>query len=132
MKKRILPGSEVPGSSGKKRYSFSKDERLRRRNDFQIVFRQGRRRYSKHFIVITRPNELQFSRLGIAVGKKVGKAVKRNRLKRCLREFYRLHKHVLPASHDLVIIAKQGSAELRYHEIREELTSILLDDNNHA
>ena len=113
----------------KKRFSLKRHERLRRRNDFDLAFRHGSRRHTKNFTIILRPNELQFSRLGVTVGKKVGKAVKRNRVKRYLREFFRLHKHKLPASYDMVIVAKKDAATLAYHDVREELAAMLLGNN---
>jgi ribonuclease P protein component len=118
------------GLGGREQYSFSKDERLRQRLDFQLVLRRGSRRHTEHFIVVLRPNALQCSRLGITVSRKVGNAVKRNRVKRWLREFFRLHKPRLPASHDLVIIAKQGAATLAYADVRRELASVLLKNNS--
>jgi ribonuclease P protein component len=121
---------EGAGSSGGKQYSFSKNERLRRRLDFQLVLRRGSRRHTEHFTVVLRPNALQFSRLGLTVSKKVGSAVKRNRVKRCLREFFRLHKAELPASHDLVIIARQGAASLAYRDVCEELAPVLLKNKS--
>ena len=117
------------GSACKKTFSFGRHERLRRHKDYQLVFRDGSRRHTKNFTIILRPNSLGFSRLGVTVGKKVGNAVKRNRIKRCLREFFRLHKHKLPPSHDLVIIAKRDAATLAYSDVREELAAVLIEDN---
>ncbi len=119
----------APALLYKKRHTFGKHERLRRRKDFELTFRHGSRRHTKNFTIILRPNALQFSRLGVTVGKKVGNAVKRNRVKRCLREFFRLHKHKLPPSHDLVIIAKKDAATLAYHDVREELAAVLIENS---
>jgi ribonuclease P protein component len=118
------------GSVDKKHSSLRKHERLRRHKDFQLALHHGSRRHTKNFTIILRPNALQFSRLGVTVGKKVGNAVKRNRVKRCLREFFRLYKHKLPTSHDLVIIAKKDAATLAYHDVREELAAVLIENNH--
>ncbi|UCG11132.1 MAG: ribonuclease P protein component [Deltaproteobacteria bacterium] len=120
-------GVEITGEG---RFSFKKHERLRRQKDFQLAYRYGIRRHTEHFTIILRPNALQFARLGVTVSKKVGNAVKRNRVKRYLREFFRLHKHRLPPSHDLVIIAKQEAATLAYHNVREELAALLIDNRS--
>jgi ribonuclease P protein component len=117
------------GSVDKEHSSFRKHERLRSHKDFKLALQHGSRRQTKNFTIILRPNALQFSRLGVTVSKKVGNAVKRNRVKRCLREFFRLHKHKLPPSHDLVIIAKKDAATLAYHDIREELAAVLIENN---
>ena len=114
----------------KKRFSFRRHERLRRRKDYELAFRHGSRRHTQNFTIILRPNGLEFSRLGVTVGKKVGNAVKRNRVKRYLREFFRLHKHKLPSSHDLVIIAKKEAATLAYHDVREEIAALLIEQNS--
>jgi len=125
-------GQDPYGSAGsvhKKKFSFRRHERLRRQKDFQLTLRHGSRRQTKNFTIILRPNALEFSRLGVTVSKKVGNAVKRNRVKRCLREFFRLHKHKLPPSHDLVIMAKRDAATLAYREVLEELAAVLIKDN---
>ena len=76
---------------------------------------------TKRFLVLLRPNGSKTTRLGITVTKKIGKAVKRNRIKRHVREFFRLNKHSLPPGCDLVVIARMGAAELDQKGVAGEL-----------
>lgn len=55
------------------------------------------------------PNGLSVNRLGFKVGKKLAKAVKRNRIRRILKESYRLSEERLPSGYDFVLAAKEGS-----------------------
>lgn len=64
-------------------------------------------------------------RLGVVVTKRLGKAVKRNRVKRLLREYFRLYKGFLPFK-DIVIVAKKGASLLTWQQIKEELHKVLL------
>jgi ribonuclease P protein component len=59
------------------------------------------------------------------VTKRFGKAVRRNRVRRILREFFRRHKDRLPPE-DLIIMAKKGASTLDYHQVQEELSRVLL------
>ncbi|MBM4286773.1 MAG: ribonuclease P protein component [Deltaproteobacteria bacterium] len=103
---------------------FSKADRLLHRDEFQRVKRLGVNRYTAHFIVSLAENDEHRPRLGVVTTKRLGKAVRRNRVKRLLREFFRLHKGVLPPQ-DIVIIAKRGAADLTYAQVKAELEVVL-------
>lgn len=104
---------------------FIKADRLRRRRDYLRVQAQGRRLHSRHFGVTLAPAETPAPRLGLVVTRRFGKAARRNRMKRLLREFFRRHKSLLP-SQDLVIMAKKGAEELNYLQVAEELGRLLI------
>ncbi len=105
--------------------SFGKKERVRKRKHYLDIYQRGRRVHSNNFTVILSPNPSGEKRLGVAVGKKVGNAVKRNRIKRLLREFFRLSKDRLPDSKDMVIIAKRDVSSLKYQDVCMELAGLL-------
>jgi ribonuclease P protein component len=86
----------------------------------------GRRFSSKNFILFVQQNENQFHRLGMVVKKEIGPATYRNRIKRYFREFFRLNKHQINGSLDMIILAKKGCALNRYREAEEELRGLLI------
>ncbi len=106
-------------------YAFRKEERICHRSDFLRIFQKGAKYQSVHFRASICPNNLSYRRLGITVGKQVGSAVERNRLKRLIREFFRLNRDTLPGSSDLVIVAREGAAGLSYWQVAEELKGMM-------
>jgi len=106
------------------RLTFRKKERIRKRADFQRISRTGIKIQTPHFRASLCPNGLSHSRLGVTVGKNVGSAVQRNRIKRRVREFFRLNKDSLPGSSDLVVTAREGAASLNFWQVSEELKGL--------
>jgi len=116
----------IPKKRSMQTQSFRKHVRIRKRRDYVTVYQQGVRSNSKHFTIIACKNQVGISRLGITVSKKVGSAVKRNRIKRLVREFFRLHASRLSTSQDFVIIAKKDASLLKYDDVCRELGSHLI------
>jgi ribonuclease P protein component len=121
-RKRDPRGVSAAQPKGAGRSRLGKDLRLRRRHEFLTVQRQGRRRQSPNFVVAYLDQSSPgASRFGFSVSRRVGNAVVRNRVKRRLREFVRLHRRHLPQARDFVVIAKPGAAKLGYAELVAEL-----------
>ncbi len=111
----------VPGS-----YAFPKERRLRARREFLAVQHAGRRVHTTHFVLIVGrgPDGSAPARLGVTVTKKIGTAVRRNRVKRLVREAFRLDPSLLPAGIDLVVLAKEGAPELVLSAVQSEWQSV--------
>ena len=96
-------------SCGISALTWPKRHRLLRRPDFTLCYDGGRRFLSRHFIVIARKREHgEVWRVGFAVSKKVGIAVVRNRVKRVLREFFRINQAQIPPAIDIVVIPRRS------------------------
>jgi ribonuclease P protein component len=87
-----------------RRLSFRKNQHLRKGADFNRVYALRCVARGPHLTVFAAPNQSQALRVGLSVSKKHGNAVLRNRLKRLLREAFRLSRHELPVGLDLVLV----------------------------
>lgn len=103
---------------------FPRSARLLRRGDFLRVQQAGKRVHTAHFIILVSPwqNAAQGSRLGVTVGKRIGCAVRRNRIKRVVREVYRRNRDLFPVDCDVVLVARSGAQDLDYGSVKDELT----------
>lgn len=89
-----------------KQFTFAKHQRLRKKTEFEAVFARRQRAFEGPIGVYVAPNQQHQSRLGISMSRKVGTAPRRNRIKRLLRESFRLQQHLLPAGWDIVVVPK--------------------------
>jgi ribonuclease P protein component len=110
---------DVPSrSAGPKR---TKRGRLSRSAEFERVYRQGRSHGGRHFVLHAFPRDRATSpedgpRLGVSVSRKVGGAVDRTRVKRCLREAFWAQAERLPETADYVVVARPDARELTERE----------------
>jgi len=114
-------------------FSFPKEKKLTSNTQFKSVLDSGARYFDSPLLVFICENGLDFCRLGVSVGKNSGNAVKRNRIKRVLREVFRTNQANLPVGVDIVMMVsrdfaagnKLGEKSINFHEINEKFVKIV-------
>jgi ribonuclease P protein component len=104
-----------------RRFKLAKDDKIRRSSDYRRIFETGARYRTAHVHIRIVRNALSTRRLGMAVGRKVGNACVRNRIKRKLREYFRLNREKIPAETDMVFIPLKGIDTLDAKQLYAEL-----------
>ncbi|OGP90192.1 MAG: ribonuclease P protein component [Deltaproteobacteria bacterium RBG_19FT_COMBO_43_11] len=107
-----------------KKQSYRKLERVNNTSRYRAIYQQGVWKASRNFTTITCHNNQGIKRLGVTVSKKAGNAVRRNRIKRLVKEFFRLNKALFPDGCDVVVMAKKNIPLLAYHEACAELMEL--------
>ena len=108
------------------RYGFLPENRIRTGREYDLAFRKGKSVHTPHFRVIVSKTETGVSRLGLVVSKRVGRrAHDRNRIKRLVREFFRLNRAGFDPPLDVVVLAKPGAKELGSAQVSGELMAAL-------
>jgi|SRR5215207_4079538 len=97
-------------------HPFTRTQRVRRRTEFQQIFKNGYRVGSRYFTLLLSPTEGTTTRLGIVASKKLGDAVHRNRAKRLIRELFR-HNEAPAAGFDVVVIPRRELFDAGYDEL---------------
>jgi len=90
-------------------FRFPRCLRIRSSHDYERIYQLRQRAGDSQLLVFAAPNELDVTRMGMSVSRRHGGAVKRMRLKRLLREAFRLTRHDLPSGLDLIVIPRQNS-----------------------
>ncbi len=100
-------------------------ESLKKNKDFQVVFKKGRSRANKYLVLYVLENNSNKNRIGISVSKKVGNSVIRHRIKRLVKESYRLHENMFNSGLDIVVIAREGANAIEYREMESALLHLM-------
>lgn len=102
-------------------FHFSRSQKLLNADQYKFVFSKSQRFGNKSFTLLARHNGLGHPRLGLAISKKaVNKAVDRNRIKRIIRDSFRVNQHELP-SVDIIAMCKTNVLSLERHEIHKQI-----------
>lgn len=92
-------------------------ESLRNSIQFSNVYKNGRSKANKYLIMYILENNTPYNRLGISVSKKVGNSVIRHRIKRLLKESYRLQENMFNSGLDIVVIARGSASSISFKDI---------------
>jgi len=102
------------------RYTIS----LKRNRDFVRLYRAGKSAASKELALYCRKNRTDENRLGITVSAKIGNAVTRNRVRRRIREAYRLNEHRFKPGFDIVVVARSRAVGCEFQALLSALLSL--------
>lgn len=108
-----------------RKFTFSRKERLHLKREFEKVIEEGRKISHRDFDVFFIKNSLGFPRIGISISRKCGKAVDRNRVKRLIREAFRLNKYRIPPVDMVLIYRGKADRRMKFKEIEEPFLEIV-------
>ena len=96
---------------------FSKSLKLN--HLFRRLYHKGKSAAGKYLVLYCRKNGSQENRIGLTVSAKLGHAVVRNRVRRRLREIYRLHEHQFQPGWDIVVVARSRAVDAPYRKLEK-------------
>lgn len=98
---------------------------IKKNYEFMRVYKKGRFYVGKFIVLYVLNNRYKMNRLGITASKKVGKSVKRNRLRRLIKENYRMYEDSIKTGVDLVFVARNFETIPDFFEIKKEMKFLL-------
>ncbi|MGE5472761.1 MAG: ribonuclease P protein component [Ignavibacteriales bacterium] len=99
-------------------------ESIKKNNDFKKVFTRGKWIRGKYVVIYFLRNNSDLNNLGIAVSKKTGSSVERNRIKRLIRECYRLNESTIDKGKNIIILWKSSEKDVRFAELEKDIIEI--------
>jgi ribonuclease P protein component len=99
-------------------------ESLKQNYEFRRLYSKGKSAASPYLALYVRKNRRRENRLGITVGSKLGNAVKRNRVRRRLKEIYRLNEDKFRKGCDIVVVARVKAVYARYGQLEQSFLAL--------
>ncbi|WP_313756652.1 ribonuclease P protein component [Tissierella sp.] len=104
---------------------MNKIYRLRSNIEFRKVYSGGKNYWNRNLILYVRKNSVGNSRVGYSITKKIGNSVVRNKIRRKMKEIYRLNFNNIKSNYDLIFIPKKNVVDISYKELESAMLHIL-------
>lgn len=104
---------------------MKKYEIVKEKKDFDNIIHKGSYKKNKYFVIYNKDNNISYSRFGLAVGKKIGNAVTRNKIKRQVRMIINNNKILFKNGFDYIIMVKSPILDLKYSEMNDNLIELV-------
>jgi ribonuclease P protein component len=100
-------------------------ERIKKSSNFKYVYSRGKSVSDRNLVLYTAKNGKNINKVGLSVSKKIGKSVTRNRIRRLIKEAYRLNKNSFKKGYDLVFIARISSSKANFYDIERSIKYLM-------
>jgi ribonuclease P protein component len=104
---------------------MKKYEIVKSHEDFNNIINTGKYKKGKFFVIYNKDNNLDHNRFGIAVSKKNGHAVVRNKMKRVTRMILTTNKNMFKNNYDYIIIVKRNALDVSYNDLEQDILNII-------
>jgi len=99
--------------------------RLRSNMEFKKVYSGGKSYWNRNLVLYVKKNNVGDTRIGYSITKKIGNAVVRNKIRRRMKEIYRLNFNGVKNNYDLILIPKKNIVDISYKELESAMLHIL-------
>jgi len=103
---------------------MDKKNRLRKNEDFKRIYKNGKNYYNRNLIMYIMKNELEDTRIGFTVSKKIGNSVVRNRVRRRIKEIVRKNFNNIKEGYDIILIPKKNVVDISHKELENAVFHI--------
>lgn len=104
---------------------MEKSDRIKKNSHFRYIYGHGKSYSDVNLVLYILRNRKKENRVGISVSKKVGNSVKRNRVKRLIRENYRLNKQLFKPGYDFIFIAREAASRATFNDIKKSMLYLM-------
>jgi ribonuclease P protein component len=104
---------------------MDKNEKIKKNSHFRFIYSRGKSYSNDKLVLYIFRNKKNINRIGLSVSKKIGNSVKRNRIKRLIREGYRINKIKFKKGFDFIFIARTGSRNSNFSDIERSVLYLM-------
>lgn len=104
---------------------MEKRYRLRSNTEFKEVYKYGKNYWNRNLVLYVKKNGLGYTRVGYSITKKIGNSVVRNRIRRQMKEIYRLKSNSIKDNYDLIFIPKKNVVDISYKTLESAMIHIM-------